>query len=129
MADPQERVALVTGAGTGIGRAIALDLARAGIRTFIVGRRQAPLDESVARAPKDNPIAALSADITDGADRERAVKAALDRFGRIDILVNNAGVSSIAPLLSLTEAEWRRVMATNVDAMFFMAQALLPGMR
>jgi NAD(P)-dependent dehydrogenase (short-subunit alcohol dehydrogenase family) len=129
MADQGERVAIVTGAGTGIGQAIALDLARHGIRTFILGRRQPPLDETVRRAPKDNPVAALSADITDAADRERAVKAVLDRFGRIDILVNNAGVSSIAPLLSSTEAEWRRVMATNVDAMFFMSQLALPSMR
>ena len=124
-----ERVALVTGAGTGIGRAIAQALAEAGTRTFIVGRRPAPLQETVARSPKANPIIALSADVTKADDRDRAVKTALDQFGRIDILVNNAGVSSIAPLLSSTEEEWRRVMATNVDAAFFMAQAVLPSMR
>ena len=124
-----ERVALVTGAGTGIGRAIALALAEAGTRTFIVGRRPAPLQETVARSPKATPIIALSADVTKADDRERAVKTALDQFGGIDILVNNAGVSSIAPLLSSTEEEWRRVMATNVDAAFFMAQAVLPSMR
>ena len=124
-----ERVALVTGAGTGIGRAIALALAEAGTWTFIVGRRPAPLQETVARSPKANPIIAISADVTKADDRDRAVKTALDQFGRIDILVNNAGVSSIAPLLSSTEEEWRRVMATNVDAAFFMAQAVLPSMR
>lgn len=129
MAEAQERVAIVTGAGTGIGQAIALTLAGSGIRTFIVGRRPEPLQETVARSPESNRIVALSADITDAADRARAVEAALDRFGRIDILVNNAGVSSIAPLLGSTEAEWRRVMATNVDAAFFMAQAVLPSMR
>lgn len=129
MADRQERVAIVTGAGTGIGQAIALKLAEAGVRTFIVGRRPAPLEETVARSAKTNPIVALSADITDPADRGRAVQAALDKFGQIDILVNNAGVSSIAPLLSSTEEEWRRVMATNVDAAFFMSQAVLPSMR
>jgi NAD(P)-dependent dehydrogenase (short-subunit alcohol dehydrogenase family) len=124
-----ERVALVTGAGTGIGQAIALAFAEAGIRTFIVGRRLAPLQETVARSPKATRIVALSADITDAAARIRAVKGAIDQFGRIDILVNNAGVSSIAPLLSSTEEEWRRVMATNVEAAFFMAQAVLPSMR
>jgi len=129
MADRSDRVAIVTGAGTGIGQAIALALAEAGIRTFILGRRSAPLEETVARAPADNPIVALSADITDAGDRQRAVETALDRFGRIDILVNNAGVSSIEPLLAASEAEWRRVMATNVDAAFFMAQAVLPSMR
>lgn len=129
MAESPTRVALVTGAGTGIGQAIALALAEKGIRTFIVGRRREPLQETVRRSPEGNPIVALSADITDAGDRERAVRAANDAFGPIDILVNNAGVSSIAPLFSSTEAEWRRVMATNVEAAFFMAQAVLPAMR
>ena len=125
----EQRVAIVTGAGTGIGQAIALKLAGSGIRTLIVGRREAPLAETVARGPAENPIVSLSADITDAADRERILALALERFGRVDILVNNAGVSSIEPLLSASEAEWRRVMATNVDAAFFMAQAVLPTMR
>ncbi|MCB1498789.1 MAG: glucose 1-dehydrogenase [Bauldia sp.] len=125
----EPHVAIVTGAGTGIGQAIALKLARSGIRTLIVGRRELPLADTVSRGPADNPVAALSADITQAADRERVVSDALDRFGRVDILVNNAGVSSIEPLFSASEAEWRRVMTTNVDAAFFMAQAVLPGMR
>lgn len=125
----EPRVAIVTGAGTGIGQAIALKFARTGIRTLIVGRREAPLADTVARGPADNPIASLAGDITEAADRERAVRAAIDRFGRVDILVNNAGVSSIEPLFEASEAEWRRVMATNVDSAFFMAQAVLPGMR
>lgn len=125
----ESRVAIVTGAGTGIGQAIALKLAGSGTRTLIVGRRTEPLAETVARGPADNPIVSLSADITEAADRERIVALALERFGQIDILVNNAGVSSIEPLLSASEAEWRRVMATNVDAAFFMAQAVLPTMR
>lgn len=127
MSEP--RMAIVTGAGTGIGQAIALELAGAGIRTLIVGRRAAPLAETVARGPAANPIMAISADITDAADRARIVATAIEHFGRVDILINNAGVSSIEPLFSASEAEWRRVMATNVEAAFFMAQAVLPGMR
>ena len=129
MTERQDRVAIVTGAGTGIGQAIALRLAEAGTKVLAVGRRSAPLADTLARAAEGSDAASLSADITDAADRERIVAAALERFGRIDILVNNAGISSIAPLLDTTEEDWRRVMATNVDACFFMAQAVLPSMR
>jgi len=123
------RVVVVTGAGTGVGKASAIELLKRGHAVVLAGRRTEPLAETVARGPADNPILSLSADITDAVDRERIVALALERFGRIDILVNNAGVSSIEPLLSASEAEWRRVMATNVDAAFFMAQAVLPTMR
>ena len=130
MADGQERVAIVTGAGTGIGQAIALELARTGIRTVIVGRRPAPLEETVARSPKtDTDRGVFSGHHRCGRPDSRRSDDAAIRFGRVDILVNNAGVSSIEPLLSASEEEWRRVMATNVDAAFFMTQAVLPSMR
>jgi NAD(P)-dependent dehydrogenase (short-subunit alcohol dehydrogenase family) len=129
MSDQQDRVAIVTGAGTGIGQAIALELAEAGIRCVIVGRRREPLDDTVSRAGAGGRIVAIQGDITDDADRARVVRETSRRFGRVDILVNNAGVSSIAPLLAVGEADWRKVMATNVDAAFFMAQLVLPPMR
>lgn len=129
MPDQQARVSIVTGAGTGIGQAIAIALAERGDRVVITGRRPEPLADTVSRSPAGNKIVAMSADITDAADRERVVSETMSRFGRIDILINNAGVSSIAPLLTSTEDEWRRVMATNVDAMFFMSQLCLPVMR
>lgn len=129
MAEQEERVAIVTGAGTGIGQAIAVELARAGTRCVIAGRRREPLDDTVALAPKPGRIVAIAADITDADDRQRLVGETLNTFGRIDILVNNAGISSIAPLLRSDEAAWRQVMATNVDAAFFMAQGALPSMR
>jgi NAD(P)-dependent dehydrogenase (short-subunit alcohol dehydrogenase family) len=124
-----ERVAIVTGAGTGIGQAIALALAEAGRRVVIVGRRAEPLQDTLARSSTPDLIVAMPGDITSADDRARVVGEVVARFGRIDILVNNAGVSSIEPLLDSSEPEWRRVMATNVDAAFFMAQAALPAMR
>ena len=129
MAEDQERVAIVTGAGTGIGQAIAVELAKAGIRCVIVGRRREPLGDTVALAPEPGRIVAVAADITSAEDRQRVVAETTRTLGRIDILVNNAGISSIAPLLKSDEAAWRRVMATNVDAAFFMAQGVLPSMR
>jgi NAD(P)-dependent dehydrogenase (short-subunit alcohol dehydrogenase family) len=127
MADGQERVAIVTGAGTGIGQAIALGLAKAGVTCVVMGRRREPLDETAAKAP--DRIVAMTGDITEAADRDRVVAETARTFGRVDILVNNAGVSSIAPLLETGEDTWRKVMATNVDAAFFMAQRVLPSMR
>jgi NAD(P)-dependent dehydrogenase (short-subunit alcohol dehydrogenase family) len=129
MADRQERVAIITGAGTGIGQAIAIGLADAGTRCVIVGRRQDPLEETVALAPQSGRISAIVADVTSDTDRERIVTETSRKYGCIDILVNNAGVSSIGPLLASDEASWRQVMATNVDAAFFMAQRVLPFMR
>jgi NAD(P)-dependent dehydrogenase (short-subunit alcohol dehydrogenase family) len=127
MAEGQERVAIVTGAGTGIGQAIALGLAKAGVTCVVMGRRREPLDETAAKAP--DRIVAMTGDITDAADRDRVVADTTRTFGRVDILVNNAGISSIAPLLETGEDAWRKVMATNVDAAFFMAQRVLPLMR
>jgi NAD(P)-dependent dehydrogenase (short-subunit alcohol dehydrogenase family) len=129
MAERQDRVAIVTGGGSGIGQAIAIALADNGIRVVITGRRPERLDETVRRSPTPGLITAHPGDVAEAADRDRVVASALGQLGRIDILVNNAGVSSIAPLLTSTEAEWRRVMATNVDAMFFMSQLCLPSMR
>ncbi len=129
MSERQERVAIITGAGTGIGQAIALRLAESGIRCVITGRRRAPLDETVARATRPGQVTALEGDITSAEDRRRIVDETVRLHGRVDILVNNAGVSAIAPLLATEEAAWRQVMATNVDAAFFMAQQVLPSMR
>jgi NAD(P)-dependent dehydrogenase (short-subunit alcohol dehydrogenase family) len=129
MVERQERVAIVTGAGTGIGRAIALALAESGVRCVIVGRRPELLEETAALAPEAGRIVATAGDITSASDRERVVAETARKYGRIDILVNNAGISAIAPLLAVGEESWRKVMATNVDAAFFMAQAVLPFMR
>jgi NAD(P)-dependent dehydrogenase (short-subunit alcohol dehydrogenase family) len=129
MTSDQQRVAIVTGAGTGIGQAITYALNEVGIRCLAVGRRPEPLDETRAGARVPDDILTLAADVTDADDRARIVAAALDRWGRVDILINNAGVSVRAHLLEYPESEWRRVMATNVDAVFFLSQAVLPMMR
>ncbi len=123
------RVAIVTGAGTGIGQAIAHALCEVGVKCLAVGRRAEQLEDTRHTAPMPDDISTLPADITDAADRARIVAAAIERYGRIDILVNNAGISGRAHLLEYTESEWHRVMATNVDAALFLSQAVLPAMR
>ena len=125
-----DRVALITGAGSGLGRATAIVLAQKGYRCVLAGRREAATgsvaDEIVASGGTAEPVVA---DITVPEDRSRIVERCVTTFGRLDVLVNNAGISHQAPLLAATPEDWRAVMATNLDAMFFLAQAALPTMR
>lgn len=124
------RIALVTGAATGIGRAIAFAMARAGA-TVVVNHlgRAAPAAEAVADIEAAGGAAwAVEADVSDGDAVRAMVAAVLARHGRIDVLVNNAGIVLDKPFLDTTEAEWDRVIATDLKSVFLCAQAVLPGM-
>ena len=89
------KVALVTGGGTGIGRAVARELVRTGAQVAICGRREAPL--TAVQAELGDPCLAVQADIREPAEVEGLVEQTLERFGRIDVLVNNAGGQFLAP--------------------------------
>jgi NADP-dependent 3-hydroxy acid dehydrogenase YdfG len=95
----KDRVALVMGAGSGIGRAVALALAAQGARVVITGRRSEPL-ERVAVAQEN--IIRLVADIAEPKDAANSVANAVETWGRLDILVNNAGAGALAPLAEVT---------------------------
>lgn len=128
----EQRVAIVTGGGTGIGKAIAEVLSEGGTHCAIVGRRVDRLNETarvVNAGGSTGTLYAIQGDITSAEGRSRVVQDCISHFGRLDILVNNAGISARAPLLTYSEEDWRSVMATNVDACFFMAQEVLPAMR
>ena len=110
-------VALVTGGGTGIGRAVALDLARCGADIVICGRRPEPLEKAAAEIEALGTRAlAVPADIRDDAAVRHLVDSALERFGRIDTLVNNAGGQFTAPAEQITGKGWRAVHRLAVDA-------------
>jgi 3-oxoacyl-[acyl-carrier protein] reductase len=122
----QGRVALVTGAGRNIGRAIALDLAAAGASLVVASRSSKNELDAVAA---ETGGLALLADVTDAAAVERMVAQALERFGRIDILVNNAAVRAVEPLESISAARWREVTSVILDGAWNCARSCLAALR
>ncbi|MCM8731679.1 2-dehydro-3-deoxy-D-gluconate 5-dehydrogenase KduD [Hephaestia sp. GCM10023244] len=116
------RVAIVTGANTGIGQGIALALAEAGADIACVGRT--PAEETAAGVRALGRRAELvSADLTTIAPVRRVVDETLEKLGRLDILVNNAGIIRRADSLDFTEEDWDAVIDTNLKSLFFLAQA------
>ncbi|PTH86832.1 ketoreductase [Streptomyces sp. A244] len=120
------RTVLVTGAGTGIGRATAQAFADEGAHVVAVGRREAPLVETAGHAPAR--ISPLVADITAADGPETVVRTALDRHGRIDVLVNNAGIVDTRSLRTYTRATAEPLLATNLLAPVLLTQAALPAL-
>lgn len=117
-----QKIALVTGAGSGIGRAVALGLAKAGFTVVLSGRRSTQL-EQVAREVGSGAVAA-TADVTDPASIDALFKRIEKDFGRLDLLFNNAGVSAPpAPLEDLALDKWRSVIDTNLTGVFLCTQA------
>ena len=124
------KVALVTGAGKNIGRAIALDLAREGASVIVNGRSdRALVDSTVAEinAAGGQAIGAL-ADVTDPDAVARMVDAAVASFGGIDIAVSNAGLRRQTPFLDMSLAEWREILSVALDGAFILAKAVVPSM-
>jgi citronellol/citronellal dehydrogenase len=111
------RVALVTGGGTGIGAATAVELAATGAAVVICGRREEPLQATAERIRADGgDCLALAADIREPDDVTRVLDAAIERFDRIDVLVNNAGGQFTAPAEQISDNGWRAVHRLAVDA-------------
>ncbi|MDF3143235.1 MULTISPECIES: glucose 1-dehydrogenase [unclassified Streptomyces] len=126
-----DRTALVTGAGSGIGRTIALALAAEGAHVVVAGRRREPLDETVALIEGAGGKAlAVTADVSRAADLQAAVAATVDAFGSLDVAVNNAGVfRGGAPVADLPEEDWHSQLAINVTGVFLALQAEVRQMR
>jgi NAD(P)-dependent dehydrogenase (short-subunit alcohol dehydrogenase family) len=117
------KVAVVTGGGTGIGRAAALALLGAGWRVAVAGRRLEPLQETVALSGAAERALAVPTDVTDPASVESLFAAAVRAWGRVDLLFNNAGVgAAAAPLEELPVDDWKRVVDTNLNGMFYCLQ-------
>ncbi|MDQ5872205.1 MAG: SDR family oxidoreductase [Acidobacteriota bacterium] len=123
------KVAVVTGASSGFGRGFALALAAAGVKVFLVARREEKLHEVVEEIVKAGGEAAYHvADVRVTPSLYDLVDVALSRFKRLDILVNNAGLGYRAPLLELKRAEIVEMLETDLHAAIFLCQAALPAL-
>jgi NAD(P)-dependent dehydrogenase (short-subunit alcohol dehydrogenase family) len=123
----KDKIAIVTGAGSGIGRACALALAREGATVALVGRRKSLLEE-VAREIGASALV-LAADISKKDEIDRIVEHTVARFGGLNVLLNNAGVLHIGTAEQITEEQWDETFNVNVRALWLLSRAVLPQMR
>jgi NADP-dependent 3-hydroxy acid dehydrogenase YdfG len=123
------RVAIVTGASSGIGEAVAQELARAGANV-VIGARRVPRLEALVEAIRVEGGVAVHrrTDVAERGDMEELARLAVDRFGQVDILVNNAGVMPLSPVAELRVEDWERMVDVNVKGVLYGIAAVLPGM-
>ncbi|MGO9173649.1 MAG: SDR family NAD(P)-dependent oxidoreductase [Rhodomicrobium sp.] len=117
--------ALITGAGSGIGRSLAIEAARRGVRVALAGRRQEALDETLAQLPASGHLV-IPADVTKPADRKALMAEIEARWGSLDLLVNNAGIVPVGPLGGATDEDLKAVLETNLLAPMALVREALP---
>ena len=129
MNDLKNKNALITGAGKGIGKAIALALAKEGVNVILMARTQEEIDNVAAKARSLRVKAlALTADVADMDSVNAAVEKALAEFKTIDILINNAGIAAFGKFLELEPADWERIIKVNLMGTYYMTRAVVPNM-
>jgi NAD(P)-dependent dehydrogenase (short-subunit alcohol dehydrogenase family) len=128
--DLSGKTAIITGGGTGLGRAMALSLADAGADVGVAARRVEPLEETAALvAAKGRKSWIRSTDVTDSAEVDAMIAEAITEFGRVDILINNAGITSQGrgkTLPELTDEDWRVGIDVNLSSAFYCSRAVIP---
>ena len=121
------KTAIITGSGSGIGRAIAIAFARENANVVLVGRRKEKLEET-AQAVGGSALV-IPADVTQSAEIDRVLKQASEHFGGLHVLVNNAGLLHIGTAEQITEAQWDETFNVNVRGLWLFSRAVLPYMR
>lgn len=126
----KDKVAVITGAGTGLGRATAELFAQEGARVVLVGRRKEKLEETVSSIrAMGGEVKAIQGDLTDFGILADLARMAHESFGRIDILVNNAGLAYNYSLEEMTESVWDEIFNVNVKGLYFFTQKIAPFMK
>ncbi len=129
MNDLKNKNALITGAGKGIGKAIALALAKEGVNVILLARTQDEIENVAAKARSLRVKAlAITADVADINSVNTAVEKALSEFKTIDILINNAGIAAFGKFLELEPSEWERIIQVNLMGTYYVTRAVLPNM-
>jgi NAD(P)-dependent dehydrogenase (short-subunit alcohol dehydrogenase family) len=124
------KVALITGGGTGIGRAIALAFAREGAKVAVAGRRKEKLEETLRELEEQGNVGlAIVCDVAKAKDAARAVRETAKAFGKMNVLVNNAGVLHAATIEGTSEEQWDKLLTINLKGPFLMCKAALPEFR
>lgn len=128
--DVSDRLALVTGSSRGLGRALALTLARGGARLIVHGRDAEAVEQTRAEAEElsGRPARAVTFDVTDAAAVEAAITDLIGEVGAPDILVNNAGVQRRAPIHEFAVADWDDIVAANLSGVFYVSRFVTPAM-
>jgi len=129
MTDLKNKNALITGAGKGIGKAIAIALAKEGVNVILVSRTQADVDQLAAETTALGVKSlALSADVSDINSINSAVEKAYAEFKSIDILINNAGIAAFGNFMTLEPTEWEKIIQVNLMGTYYTTRAVLPNM-
>ena len=134
MANPthrfQDKIVIVTGAGGGIGTAISKQFAKEGAVVIVQdvneANAQRTADEIAAEGGRATPIAS---DISQSQQARDLIAFAIEKYGRVDVLCNNAGINIRGPLLEISDEDWHRQMAVNLDSMFYLSKAVVPHMQ
>jgi NADP-dependent 3-hydroxy acid dehydrogenase YdfG len=131
MGSLQGKVIIVTGASTGMGRAIAIGMAAEGARLGLVARSKDKLEETASKArAKGAEVLTFAGDVSDNDVAERVLATMVERFGRVDVLVNNAGTNTFhRNLADISVADWQQVLDTNLTGAFLFTRHVLPTMR
>jgi len=129
MTDLKNKNALITGAGKGIGKAIAIALAKEGVNVILVSRTQSDVDQlATETAALGVKSLALSADVSDINSINSAVEKAFAEFKTIDILINNAGIAAFGNFMTLEPAAWEKIIQVNLMGTYYTTRAVLPNM-